>query len=777
MLSIGKIALGQHRYYEEQVARGAVDYYTGRGEAPGEWVGAGARALGLEGRVSSAEFNALIAGMDPRDPGVRLRASSRDPQIAALDLTFSAPKSVSVLAAIAPPRVSRALVAAHEEAVRAAVGWLEDAAVQVRRGAGGERVEAGAGLIGVAYRHRMSRALDPQLHTHVVAANLTRGPDGRYTALHGTPLYRAAKTAGYLYQAQLRLRVTEALGLEWGAIRSGAAELAAVPAGVLRGFSRRRQEMERAALAGGIGLGSKASGQAAALATRERKRYGIETHTWLEEVRARSAELGFGRAEVEQGLGDARARLAGGAGVAGVDERALGDWLVGPAGLTERANTFDQRAVLQQFAAAAGQGESIEAICAQAERFLRRRDVLPTAAREFTSAGLVACEQQLIDAAVGRAGAGDAKLSARIVDGVLARVERPLNPEQREVVRAITASGRGVEVVQALAGTGKTYTAAVIREVYEHAGYEVLGVAPTGRAARELADQAGIPARTLDRLLIDLDQLGDQLPTGCVVVFDEAGMAPTRATARLLHAAGVAGAKVIAIGDPGQLASVQAGGWLRAVGERVGALRLTQVMRQRDPAERRALAALHDRAPAPYIEWAVAAGRIQTYEDSSRAKVDAIDAWAVAASELGCDQAVMIARDNATRDALNHAARALRRDLGELGAERRYGPIDLAVGDRVICRRNDGLLDVDNGTRGTVRDLGEDHVVIETDSHLVRTLPAAYVAEHVEHAYALTGHGMQGATVERAIVVANARDLTAGWSTRRSRVPVALPVC
>ena len=761
MVSIGKIALGQHRYYEEQVARGADDYYTGRSEAPGEWFGAGARARGLEGRVSGAEFNALIAGVDPREPGVRLRASPRELRIAALDLTFSAPKSVSVLAAVAPGRVSRALVAAHEDAVRAAIGWLEDTAVQVRRGAGGGRVEAGEGLVAVAYRHRMSRALDPQLHTHVVAANLSRGADGRYTALHGTPLYRAAKTAGYLYQAQLRLRVTEALGLEWGAVRSGAAELAAVPGGVLRGFSRRRQEMERAALAGGIGLGSKASGQAAALATRERKRYGIDTHTWLEEVRARSAELGFGRAEIDQALGDARAR---GAAAAGVDERALGDWLVGPAGLTERANTFDRRAVLQEFATAAGQGESVAAIRAQAERLLGRPDVLPTVPGEFTAAGLVSCERQLIDAAVGRAGEGTAELSEPTVAGVLARVERPLNPDQRAVVSAITASGHGVEVVQALAGTGKTYTAAVIREVYEHAGYEVLGVAPTGRAARELADQAGIPARTLDRLLIDLDQLGDQLPTGSVVVFDEAGMAPTRTTARLLKAAELAGAKVVAIGDPGQLASVQAGGWLRAVGERLGALRLTQVMRQRDPAEREALAALHDRNPAPYVEWALPAARIQTYEDSARARADAIGAWAAAASELGCDQAVMIARDNATRDALNHAARALRRDLSELGPECRYGPVDLAVGDRVICRRNDGLLDVDNGTRGTVRGLGDDHVVIETDSHLVRALPAAYVAEHVEHAYALTGHGMQGATVERAIVVANVRDLTAGWS-------------
>ena len=124
----------------------------------------------------------------------------------------------------------------------------------------------------------------------------------------------------------------------------------------------------------------------------------------------------------------------------------------------------------------------------------------------------------------------------------------------------------------------------------------------------------------------------------------------------------------------------------------------------------------------------------------------------------------MIARDNDTRRALNQAARELRRDHGLLGDERVYGHRELAVGDRVICRRNDALLDVDNGTRGTVRHLDEDRVVIETDSHLIRELPAQYVAEHVEHAYALTGHGMQGATVETAIVVASPRDLTAGWS-------------
>ena len=117
MLSIGKIALGQHRYYEQQVARGGDDYYSGRGEAPGEWVGSGTDALGLSGRVSAEQFGALIAGCDPRDPGIRLRASEQDPKIAAFDLTFSAPKSLSVLFAVSPEQVSGQLVACHEAAV------------------------------------------------------------------------------------------------------------------------------------------------------------------------------------------------------------------------------------------------------------------------------------------------------------------------------------------------------------------------------------------------------------------------------------------------------------------------------------------------------------------------------------------------------------------------------------------------------------------------------------------------------------------------------------
>lgn len=764
MLSIGKIALGQHRYYERQVAGGQDDYYSGRGESPGQWTGAGAKALGLTGRVSADQFNALIAGNDPTAPQTRLRSSREDPKVAALDLTFSAPKSVSVLFAIAPQSVSGELVACHEEAVAAALEYLQDSATMVRRGHGGELVERADGLIAAAYRHRMSRALDPQLHTHVVAANLACGPDGRFTALHGAELYRAAKTAGCLYQSHLRALVTDRLGLQWGEVHNGMAELVGLERAVIEHFSKRRNDMLAAALDGGIPLDSKAAAQSAAIATRERKQYGIQTHTWREEVRARAGELGLGAQEVETLLEQGRARVECPRVRAKIDERAVAGRLAGDEGLTERENTFDLRPVLQEFAGAAQQGALASEVRAQAQRFTSRPDVIATERGEFTTAGLVACEQALIEAAVGRAGEKVGLLAPARVKRALSAAERALTAEQANVVLGAASSGDGVSVIEALAGTGKTYTAGALREVYEHAGYTVLGAAPTGRATRELVEQAGIASRTLDQLLIDVEQLGDELPERCVLILDEAGMAATRLTGRLFQAAQRAGAKVVAIGDPGQLASVQAGGWLAAVGHRLGVLKLTGVMRQRDPQERRALAALHDQRPKPYLDWASKAGRIEAFEDLADARGQALDEWRRASATAGLPHAVMIARENETRIQLNRMAREVQRARGALGEDQSYGSLALAVGDRVICRRNDRKLDVDNGMRGTVRQADTGHVVIETDGGQRRELPASYVADHLEHAYALTGHGMQGATVETAIVLASPRDLTAGWS-------------
>ena len=263
-----------------------------------------------------------------------------------------------------------------------------------------------------------------------------------------------------------------------------------------------------------------------------------------------------------------------------------------------------------------------------------------------------------------------------------------------------------------------------------------------------------------------------------MLLIDEAGMAPTRVSADVLAAADRGGVKVVALGDSGQLSSVEAGGWLGALSQRLEAHELRAVVRQRDPAERAALAELHGGEPDRWLALKRGRGELVVHDGGPQAAQEAaMAAWRADVGEVGVEQAIMIVRDNQTRARLNDEARAWRDAQGELGERIEVGGLEVAVGDRVIARRNDRELDVDNGTRGTIRavDLDTKAITIETDAGEFRQLPAHYVAEHLEHAYALTGHGSQGATVERAVVVGRPEDFTNEWAytaLSRARDPV-----
>ena len=341
VLSIGKLSAGQERYYLEQagsrvdvvasVAGGVEDYYAGGEEAPGAWVGAGASRLGLSGSVDAAALRTVLAGSLPG--GEPLRAAAV--KVAGFDLTFSAPKSVSVLFGIGDEEVTAAVRGAHDHAVAEALGYLERSAARVRRGAGGTVVLPAEGLVAAAFRHRTSRLGDPQLHTHVLVANLAHGPDGRWSALDGRPLYAHARAASLIYQAVLRGRLTRVLGVEWTPVREGIAEIDGVPARTLRAFSRRRAQIEQALRERGL-EGPRAS-EIAALATRHAKSP-VRTETLLEEWRERAAVHGFPAKRISRILGRATERQLGEADW----ERAFG-LLAGPDGLTARRSSFTRR--------------------------------------------------------------------------------------------------------------------------------------------------------------------------------------------------------------------------------------------------------------------------------------------------------------------------------------------------------------------------------------------------------------------------------------------------
>jgi ATP-dependent exoDNAse (exonuclease V) alpha subunit len=198
------------------------------------------------------------------------------------------------------------------------------------------------------------------------------------------------------------------------------------------------------------------------------------------------------------------------------------------------------------WASAYGQGAPAEAVERAATEFLTRRDVHRAAGlteRRFTTSDLLAHEQAIVVGALARRGEGAGRLDRTLVDAVLATAPLAPTAEQAHVVRALTSSGHGVETVEALAGTGKTFTAGLLAEAYTAGGFRVLGTAPTGRAVRELTEQAGIgQASTLTRLACDLDADDCGFGSGrAVLILDEAGMASTRETARVMAHAHTAG--------------------------------------------------------------------------------------------------------------------------------------------------------------------------------------------------------------------------------------------
>jgi conjugative relaxase-like TrwC/TraI family protein len=139
-----------------------------------------------------------------------------DGRVAAFDHCFSSPKSVSLLATGGGERVHREVAAGRAEALEVAVSYLERHGIGVRRDHNGtDRYQATGGLLGVAFEHRMSRAGDPNAHTHVLVQNAARGPDGRWTALDSDRLYAHLMAADHLYLAAERAALTERLGVRW----------------------------------------------------------------------------------------------------------------------------------------------------------------------------------------------------------------------------------------------------------------------------------------------------------------------------------------------------------------------------------------------------------------------------------------------------------------------------------------------------------------------------------------------------------------------------------
>lgn len=574
MLTLAKVvsAASAASYYE-----GSDDYYSEDGRAPSAWWGSGAEALGLRGEVDSGDFRALLEGR--LQDGTEMHRSGEG-RTAGLDLTFSAPKSLSMQALIGG---STELLDAHQQAVSHALQYVQAELAAYRSTQDGDTVSVRSqNVVAARFDHDLSRELDPQVHTHCVLLNLTQRPDGQWRALDAHALYEQQKLLGVLYRAELARRVQE-LGYRIRRThQDGRFELAHITREQVEAFSTRSRAIDLALAAKGE---SRATASAemreiAGLSTRRAKVASVRRDELRETWNAKAAALGVNwkpalrlAAPLERAKVEAQTREAV-------------DFAV--AHLTERSAIVSRLAIAQE-ALAQGTGSlGLEDVQADIDRRLARGELLASVdGRRLTTSDAQAMEQKLLD--IERR--GKEALTAAIWEPQQGRlfdapapastptpaVGAHLTAGQRKAAELALSTRNRIVGVQGLAGTGKT---AMLRTVSENLGdgFKAVGLAPSAAAARELS-AAGFEAMTIAGFLAS----GRALDERTLVVVDEAGMVSLRDMHALMMAVEEAGARAVLVGDTGQLKAVEAGAPFRQLQEQgMAVVRMADILRQQN---------------------------------------------------------------------------------------------------------------------------------------------------------------------------------------------------
>ncbi len=502
MLTISKaIQAGQGEYY--LALAGVDDYYTAGTEPPGCWLGRGAPALGLAGELNREHFRNLLRGLAPEGDRKLVRNADHERR-AGWDLTWSAPKSVSVAWSQADPATRERIEECLRRAAAAGVAYLEAVAGISRRGEDGCRHEA-ARLVLAAFLHSTSRAQDPQLHLHTILLNIGVRPDGTTGTLEPRGLYRHQMAAGALFRAELAAQLETELGLR-ARREQRAFELLGVDPELMAFFSKRRAAIE-AELAR-LGQSGGRAAERANFATRAVKEARPRAELFAEWQRIGHAHH-WGAKELAWLMNAAfpARRIEWERAAAGTEALAQ---------LTASQSHFCPRQIVQAVAECCqGRGLGAEVVLRLSEELLRSPELVRLGEHRgevhYTTREILALEKSVLATAQTMQRQRHF-LTTHWTEEAIARHSR-LSGEQIDALRHLCAARGGLTLIHGMAGTGKSTLFAVAREVWTRQGLSVCGAALSGKAARGLEEAAGIPSTTLHRLL-------GQLRSGDIVLDD-----------------------------------------------------------------------------------------------------------------------------------------------------------------------------------------------------------------------------------------------------------------
>lgn len=850
MLSIK--AIGNVEYYLELARE---DYYLEGGEPLGKWWGRATDGLSLAATTTRENLRSLAAGISPHGDSLVQNVGKPDRQVG-WDLTFSAPKSVSVLWSHADPELRRSIQEAHDRAVSAAMSYVENEIAFTRRGKGGKRWEHAA-ILAATFQHGTSRALDPHLHTHALVLNLAARMDGTYGSLVSQLFYDHKTTIGTLYRVQLAYELSR-LGFQCERDRTSFA-VTGVPKPLVRHFSKRRQDIEKELASHGLETASAAA--IATLVTREVKDLVPPRkelfRTWQEAGKA----FDFTADTVKRLLGTPAHAIS-----QRHYEKVLRQTL---AEITSKQSHFSKRELLLHVARAS-QGRQLDAAHVQravTKSLLEDPAIVHLGERNFeeryTTQAMLDLEKQLLSAVTRLADTDSHAASSRTVDAVIEHYSAERNPlaeeakhhgrelgkvaldaakksfpavknlsrspllksfsregrfanapqaretaaldrtrlkkaasltlseEQARAIRHLTETPGSIKVLSGYAGTGKTFLLNACREIWQKEGYAVFGACLSSQAARELASKTGIRSDTLKmlQLLVEpelsyklkhharqLLRAAAKKPTGklerfkpdkkTVLVIDEAGMIGTKDMKWLTDLSTKTGCNLVLTGEGEQIQPIDAGGPYPAIARMVGQAQLTEIHRQPDEREQKLVLDVRSGQAAEGLRYLADNGRLLVEQNRTKAIERLVSDWARVEAKDPSNCRVFCGT-NRERAELNRRCQAVRAESGYLDSKHSMKLQDAHVhkGDCVILRQNSRKLGVQNGNRGTVVDTNRflKTLTVELDDGPRVTLPLrSYNIRYgdkrgncaVELGYATTTHSAQGATTERAYILA-----------------------
>ena len=724
--------------------------------------------------------------------------SSAKRTVMGFEWSWTPPKSVSALWALADPETRGEIEAAYEVADAAALAEVEKAAAWTRRRRGRRLVrERTEGLLAVVVPHTSSRDGDPHLHHHVVVANqVRRVGDGQWATLDARGLYGSVAWAATVWAKTLRAELTVRLGVEWGFELSGGGgpQIVGMPSELVELWSKRaqaiREELDRRrekaaakAAAGGddvereLGGGVKLHAGAAKQAATETRRSKDLSETRVEKFgrwQAEALDVGFVADEV---VGAVTGRDVA------VRRRMSREELVGAVAVSVygRLNSWDRVEWLSTAAEVGAELVDVSDMLDAAESELgdggRWAVQLPDdpagscIGGRWTTSLTLARERRVIGRAMRMAEPGESVVAPwEVADAVEAA---GLDAEQGKAVWDMALSGRRFYTLAAPAGAGKTRTMGALAEVLGHHGIKLRALAVAQKATDKLGDafEAAEPQRrNISRFLAAAPD--PDVREWWVV--DEASVVDSRQWDALLARAEESGTPVVAIGDPRQLGSVGPGGLYAVMVDHpeLPTAELEQVWRMEAEWEKAASLKLRAMDPAAVDAYAEH-GRIRDHDDLE----ELLDGLAAVHAD-GLD-VVVLAGSNRRVDELNDAMQA--RVVGDRDPDDEMGirwddgegvvyARTVGVGDRIRTRRNDYDLvtsrnePVVNGATWGVTHVRDGGLWVRAGDRGHVFLPPAYLEERddetgrpfVELAYASTVHSAQGLTVDRAVMMVGA---------------------